>query len=124
MDATPRLVATVLDSPEPLRLGRFYGALLAWDVSYDDDDFVRVRPTEGAGLSIQLEPDYAPPVWPAMEGTQQMMSHLDLLVEDLPAAVARAEELGAKLAVWQPNDGIRVMLDPDGHPFCLFLPGW
>ncbi|WP_169501813.1 VOC family protein [Kribbella catacumbae] len=28
---------------------------------------------------------------------------------------------GAELAAYQPQDNVRVMLDPDGHPFCLYL---
>ena len=42
---------------------------------------------------------------------------------DLEAEVARAEGLGARRAEWQPQDDVRVMLDPAGHPFCLFAPG-
>ena len=29
--------------------------------------------------------------------------------------------LGATLAEFQPQDDVRVMLDPAGHPFCLYL---
>jgi hypothetical protein len=35
--------------------------------------------------------------------------------------VAHAVELGARQADFQPQDDVRVMLDPDGHPFCLYL---
>jgi hypothetical protein len=31
--------------------------------------------------------------------------------------------MGATLAQVQPQDDVRVLLDPDGHPFCLFLSG-
>jgi hypothetical protein len=50
-----------------------------------------------------------------------MMMHLDVEVHDLEAAVADAIELGARLADHQPQDNVRVMLDPVGHPFCLYL---
>jgi glyoxalase superfamily protein len=30
-----------------------------------------------------------------------------------------ATALGATLAVAQPQDNVRVLLDPAGHPFCL-----
>jgi hypothetical protein len=60
------------------------------------------------------------PVWPEVEGSQQMMMHLDIEVEDLPAAVEHAVELGATEAGFQPQDNVRVMLDPAGHPFCLY----
>ena len=54
-----------------------------------------------------------------------MMVHLDIATDDLDAAVAHALECGATLADHQPQDGVRVMLDPDGHPLCLFpSPTW
>ena len=43
-----------------------------------------------------------------------------LLVDDLDAAVSSAEELGAVVHPHQPQDGVRVMIDPDGHLFCLY----
>ena len=36
-------------------------------------------------------------------------------------AVAHAVASGARLADYQPRDRVRVMLDPAGHPFCLYL---
>lgn len=88
--AMPTLVATVLDSPRPLELARFYGALTGWTVFEDDDSWARVRPDDGPGLSVQLEPEYVPPTWPGRSDAPGMQLHLDFLVEDLPAAVARA----------------------------------
>ena len=46
--------------------------------------------------------------------------HLEIEVEDLAAAVADAVAAGATLAEHQPQDDVRVCLDPAGHPFCLF----
>jgi hypothetical protein len=39
----------------------------------------------------------------------------------LAAAERRAVECGATRAAEQVLDGVIVMLDPAGHPFCLFL---
>ncbi|GAA1163767.1 hypothetical protein GCM10009584_00830 [Ornithinimicrobium humiphilum] len=36
------------------------------------------------------------------------------------AAEAWAVELGARRSAVQPQEGVRVMLDPHGHPFCFF----
>ncbi|MBT1624509.1 VOC family protein [Curtobacterium sp. VKM Ac-2861] len=119
----PTLAATVLQSPEPIALARFYGALTGWTVYEDDPTWARIRPAEGPGLSVQYEPEYVAPTWPGTADAPGMQLHLDFQVEDLPAAVARAEELGATQAAFQPQDDVRVLLDPDGHPFCLFLPG-
>jgi Glyoxalase-like domain len=49
-----------------------------------------------------------------------MLMHLDIAVDDLDAAVAWALAAGADLAEHQPQAGVRVMIDPAGHPFCLF----
>ena len=52
-----------------------------------------------------------------------MMIHLDIGVDDLDAGVAWAIDAGATLAEHQPQEAVRVMLDPAGHPFCLFADG-
>jgi hypothetical protein len=40
-------------------------------------------------------------------------------VKDLDAAIADAVALGARVAEFQPQDNVRVLLDPAGRPFCL-----
>ena len=49
-----------------------------------------------------------------------MMMHLDFGVDDLADGVAWAIECGAQEAAHQPQPDVRVMVDPEGHPFCLF----
>jgi len=120
--ATPiaALSGVVLDSRDPRALASFYERLLAWRRTQDEDDWVKLMPPEGAtGLSFQLEPEHRSPSWPSGEA-EQMQVHLDFEVGDLAAATAHAVAAGATLAEWQPQDDVRVMLDPDGHPFCLF----
>jgi catechol 2,3-dioxygenase-like lactoylglutathione lyase family enzyme len=122
---TPRfdLRSTVLGTPDPRGLASFYRALLDWDVIDEEDEWVKLKPAghlDGAGLSFQLEEGHTPPAWPAREGDQQMQLHLDIGVDDLASGEARALALGAVLASYQPQDDVRVLLDPDGHPFCLF----
>lgn len=55
------------------------------------------------------------------------MMHLEVLVDDVRAAVGRVIRLGGAEADRQPPDrdpdGLRVMLDPAGHPFCLHRAG-
>jgi catechol 2,3-dioxygenase-like lactoylglutathione lyase family enzyme len=116
------LIATVLDSPDARKLAAFYERLLGWPRHEDEPDWVTLRPPDGgAGLSFQAEPDYVPPVWPSSPHEQQMMTHLDIKVDDLDAASAHAVALGATAADSQPQDHVRVHLDPAGHPFCLFI---
>jgi hypothetical protein len=114
------LTATVLDTPDPRGLARFYAALLDWPIATDDPAWVTLRPG-GRGLSFQLEPDHVPPVWPAGPGDPRMQAHLDVQVDDLVSATAFAQSLGATVAEFQPQDDVRVMLDPAGHPFCLYV---
>jgi catechol-2,3-dioxygenase len=102
-------------------LTRFYSELLGWEISKQDADGAALAPTGGvAYLAIQHCPDYVRPVWPSTPGAQQMMMHLDFEVADLASAVAHALELGAQEARFQPQDNVRVLLDPARHPFCLY----
>jgi catechol 2,3-dioxygenase-like lactoylglutathione lyase family enzyme len=124
---TPRmtLTATVLGAPDARELAQFYSRLLDWPIATDEPDWVTMRRPDGSpGLSFQTEPDHVAPTWPPVDGAQQMMMHLDIRVDDLEAAGRHAAALGARLAEFQPQEGVRVWLDPVGHPFCLFLPGW
>jgi catechol 2,3-dioxygenase-like lactoylglutathione lyase family enzyme len=116
------LTSTVLGCPDPRALGRFYAELLGWPIGTDDPEWVTLRPG-GPGLSFQLEPDHVPPTWPQRPGDQQMQAHLDIRVDDLDAAGAFARSLGATLAGFQPQEHVRVHLDPAGHPFCLYVEG-
>ncbi|MFB4305511.1 VOC family protein [Actinomadura sp. GTD37] len=116
------LSAPVLDAPDPHVLADFYQRLLGWTVVQDEPDWVKLRPPGGGtGLSFQTEPIYTVPTWPAAEGAQQIMAHLDLEVDDMEDACLHAEAVGGVLADFQPEDDVRVYLDPVGHPFCLFL---
>jgi hypothetical protein len=117
------LRSVVLDAPDPHALGAFYQRLLGWERTSEpgDAEWFRLAPTgQVTGLAIQLEPLFVAPEWPGRSDRQQMQAHLDLQVDDLAGACAHAEECGARLAAYQPQDDVRVYLDPVGHPFCLF----
>ncbi len=123
---TPRftLTAAVLDTPDPRGLARFYRQLLGWSLGTDDPEWATLRPDGGgAGLSFQLEEQHVPPVWPAGPGDPRMQVHLDIEVDDLEAAGELARAAGATLAGFQPQEHVRVYLDPAGHPFCLWVRG-
>jgi len=117
-----RFHATVLDAPDAGELAAFYRRLLGWSIRTEEEGWVTLAaPDGGAGLSFQTESDYVRPVWPAGSGDPQMSMHLDIEVADLDAASAHAVAAGATVAEYQPQDDVRVHLDPAGHPFCLFL---
>ncbi len=123
----------------------FYAKLLGWPVAETGARgwWAIIRSPDGA-LKIEFagSPDYRRPVWPgrhveewindatpaSVHATeQQMMMHIDIEVDDLEGAVAAAIEAGGSEAPWQPpnrdRERIRIMLDPAGHPLCLFIHG-
>ena len=113
----------VLDAPDGIALAHFYARLLGWQVFHEHNGGAAVAPSEDAGynLAFETEPLYTRPVWPTVEGKPQMSMHLDIEVDDLEQAVSFALECGAELASYQPQETVRVLLDPAGHPFCLYL---
>jgi catechol 2,3-dioxygenase-like lactoylglutathione lyase family enzyme len=119
----PRLTlsGTNIDAPDANALADFYRRLLGWATRIEEPGWVVLDPPGGGhSLNFQTESRYARPAWPAASGDQQMMMHLEIKVDDLDAGVAHAVALGATLADFQPQDNVRVCLDPAGHPFCLF----
>jgi catechol 2,3-dioxygenase-like lactoylglutathione lyase family enzyme len=116
------LSGVVLDSPDARALADFYRRLLGWSTRNDEPGWVTLSPPEGgAALSFQSEPAYVRPSWPSSPDHQQMMMHLDIEVDDLETAGAHAVAEGATLAEFQPQEKVRVYLDPAGHPFCLWV---
>jgi hypothetical protein len=129
-----RVTGPVLDAPDVTALTRFYELLLGWEVEALErprpgrppgDGWSRLRPTDGSTkIEIQFEENYQRPVWPQQPGDQGMQMHLDIWVGDVPSGVVWAIECGAVEAPSQPEGRdaarLRVMLDPAGHPFCLW----
>ncbi len=120
-DVQFRVAEFTISSPEPRKLARFYSAMLGWEITTDEPGWVMLKnPDGGPGVCFHIEDVWERPVWPSVPGKQIMQAHLDIHVDDLEAGSARAVELGATVAEFQPQDDVRVHLDPDGHPFCLF----
>ncbi|GHU82079.1 glyoxalase/bleomycin resistance/dioxygenase family protein [Clostridia bacterium] len=115
-----KLGGIMIDCEDPQSLASFYARLLGWDIG-EKYGYAMIRKSgENVRIFFQREIHYMPPTWPAMQGKQQMMQHLDFEVNDLQASVDYAISLGAKKAKTQnaPKHYI-TMLDPEGHPFCL-----
>jgi predicted enzyme related to lactoylglutathione lyase len=121
--------AVTVDCSDAPLLGTFYSRLLGWEITdRDGDDWLQLRnPEGGLGLNVQAEKGYVPPVWPERPGRQAKMMHLEIFVDDLEAAVRLVVDNGGEEAAHQPADRdgarLRIMLDPAGHPFCLFMDG-
>jgi catechol 2,3-dioxygenase-like lactoylglutathione lyase family enzyme len=131
----------VIGCGDAWELAEFYASLLGWTVVDRSERvpgaWALVRsPTGEHKIEFQREEPFVPPVWPTVAGEQQMSMHLDIAVEGLAPisameqrreqfgeAVDAAVSLGARVAEHQPQpERVVVMLDPAGHPFCLF-PG-
>jgi catechol 2,3-dioxygenase-like lactoylglutathione lyase family enzyme len=136
-----RLSGTVIGCADAWGLAEFYASLLGWKVvdrsQADPGGWALVKsPAGDQKLEFQREEPFAPSVWPTVAGRQQMGMHLDIGVDGLAPmsemeqrrtqffeVVERAKAMGARVAEHQPQpDRVLVMLDPAGHPFCLF-PG-
>ena len=103
----------------------FYRDLLGAEVAEREPRWAALRdPRSGMWLNIQANDWYVPPVWPEEVPAQTKMMHFEIRVNDVQAAVTRAVSVGAREAGQQPADRdpsrLRVMLDPAGHPFCLW----
>jgi hypothetical protein len=128
------------DCSDAHEMARFYGGLLGWEPTAVEPGWVLMRhPQGGTGLSFQKIEGYERPMWPEEPGRQQKMIHLDVQVTPpggdskgggyseeegqtaLEEAVSLALSLGGTLAERQFRTDLRVVLDPSGHPLCLFL---
>ena len=120
------LTGVTLDCADAEEMAQFYGTLLGWAVPADHETrwIPLPNPTGGVALLFQAQEWYQPPIWPEQPGEQTKMMHFEIHVDDMEAAVAYAVEVGARIAPHQPpdrsQDQLRVMLDPAGHPFCLY----
>ena len=122
------MTSVTIGTPRPYDLAGFYSRLLDLPVTAEDppgpdgEGWAQIRPPRGEGptLNFEYERHFTRPVWPAAPGEQTASQHLDVWVDDLDAATEWALSQGATLAGFQPQDDVRVMFDPDGHPFCLF----
>jgi len=123
--------AVTIAAARPRELARFYANLLGWEVAIEEparpgkppeDGWAQVKPPDGVSgptLNFEFDDRYRRPVWPSAEDQQSASQHLDIAVQDLQAATSWAIKHGAVLADHQPQEQVRVLLDPDGHPFCL-----
>ena len=119
------LLAFTIDSPDAIALARFYAELTGGEVTGEYPEYGYASATLlGSPFNFQTVADYGRPQWPGQEHPQQF--HLDFRVPDVEAATEHAVGLGATVAESQPAASVggawRVMLDPDGHPFCLCPP--
>ncbi len=129
------VTSVTIGAPDPRKLAAFYARMLGWPVTASDparpgmpagDGWAQIRPPAGQSgptLNFEYEAEFTRPVWPSEAGAQNATQHLDIAVAELTETVRWALESGATLAAFQPQDDVRVLFDPAGQPFCLFLDG-
>jgi catechol 2,3-dioxygenase-like lactoylglutathione lyase family enzyme len=116
-----RFSTVTIDSTDPRGLAGFYARLLGWEITTDEPGWVVIGGDDHVRIAFALDENYTPPVWPSTPGEPPIQLHLEIRVTDLEGAAAYALECGAVLAEFQPQDDVRVCLDPAGHAFCLYL---
>ncbi|MEV4477080.1 MULTISPECIES: VOC family protein [Nonomuraea] len=116
---TANLSSIVFDCADPVALAGFYAKATGWTRTDGDADFVTL---EGGPVSVSFQrvEGYQGPGWP--NGGKHV--HLDLTVPDVEAAKKELAALGAVVPEFQPGgDGWTVLVDPEGHPFCVMATG-
>ena len=124
MGASIRSLIYDCDNPEELAV--FYASLLGGTAASDPYGGYSVSiPGFPVDLGFQYDEHYKRPVWLGSAQDQQPMVHIDIKVQDRLKAVEYALSLGAILPpeqFCQPDWDVQwtMLLDPAGHPFCLF----
>lgn len=113
------ILGFALDCKDADALADFYVKLLGWEKTLSGGGWAGIHSPQGIILAFQTVEEYVPPVWPWKQGEQQQMAHIDFKVDNLPEAVEHAIQCGARKAEEQFFDTSTVMIDPEGHPFCL-----
>lgn len=106
-----------LDCDDPAPLARFWADLLGGEIVLTSEEVVVAKLNHVLVSAMRVE-NYLPPTWPMPSVPKQ--AHIDVGVDDLPGAEARAISLGAVRAPLQPDpESYLIFFDPAGHPFCL-----
>ena len=113
--------AVTIDGNDPDRLATFWSALLGTAIVEPGPDrpgWRRLQPFGAAGPRLNFQPVDEPKVGKAR-------LHLDVLVDDIDAAVERIVALGGADTGTReelPRGRIAVMRDPGGNEFCVLAP--
>ena len=117
---TCEFLAICIDANDPLRLARFWGAMLGREMADAPQDGLTLLPSDATGFRLRFF------------GTQEQKSgmsdrHLHLTstsLDDQQQTVERSLRLGAQhIDIGQrPEEGHVVLADPEGNEFCVIEP--
>ena len=112
---TVRLHEITIDCSEPIRVAAFWAALLGGELHAPMPGWLRLEPSMAGMPQLNFQPVPEP-----KQGKSRV--HLDLLADDLDAAIARALALGGHETGerHEYKEGtVIVLTDPEGNEFCL-----
>ena len=133
MPEFPHLLHTAIDSTDGRGLAEFYREFLGLqyrpgdepptDGSEDDDSWLVLVDADGnRKVAVQRVDSLPRSTWPSHEIPMQL--HIDFSVssrDELERQKERAIALGAKVLLdrTEESEGLYVLADPAGHPFCI-----
>ena len=102
-----------IDVSDLARAETFYSALLGLKRHVAREQYIYFEPLPG-GLTIYLQRV------PEKKSSKTRL-HMDVVVKDMPAALARVEDLGGSRleSFLEEGEGWTVVADPDGNELCL-----
>jgi predicted enzyme related to lactoylglutathione lyase len=116
---SPRIRTIIINAEDPTVVVAFWAGFLDVTVHEADEDagIVWLRPDTDGGVNLGVQRVEHPP-------SSDTQVHVDIAVDDLDHATATIERLGGRLRkVNRLANGFewRVMCDPVGHEFCIFV---
>lgn len=121
MPRTTTWWAVTIDCNDPSTVARFWSAVFSTpiiDPGPDRPNWLRLQPFGRNGPFLNFQPVHEPRLG-------KVRLHLDVLVEDIDAAVDHVVALGGTDTGSReilPRGHIAVMRDPEGNEFCLLAP--
>ncbi len=116
-----KIQCLTIDCVNPDLLAKFWAEVLAWEITYKDENMVCIELLDGSPLQGNI-PDILFLKTPHVRLGKNRL-HLDLRPSDQLAEVSRIESLGGvRIEIGQsadPETTWVVMADPEGNEFCV-----
>ena len=116
-----KIQCLTIDCVDPELLAMFWAEVLAWEITYTDENMVCIELLDGSPLQGNI-PDILFLKTPDVRLGKNRL-HLDLRPSDQLAEVSRIESLGGvRIEIGQsadPETTWVVMADPEGNEFCV-----